>query len=347
MQRAPANFERTNGGRWRCPGLGLGLRSGSFAQGACGGGRDTLKGGPHSGIGETSWRAKAASDSLDSGRLAAPGAPFLARLAMGWPISPLWTYALGIPPRNLPIAMRLSPNAALLSRFIATAEPIANLNCALSRGTLVHRQFIPYGFDSGTARETWTHGSRNTEAWKHWEQRNRRRTLPGLDPGQQIAAKSPKLSARMRGCRIDLRFAMSLRTPWPVGVVVERNLPRGHDVCTGFRGPSHVLAGSVVRSVVFPFPVPSSRLILSDLVRFSSSEIPRVSRCLCLLGADGRLFRAAGLRRCSSRRNALVLDVNEMPMRMSTRMPTGTCFGAYYRVFSLWLKGTKGRVLHN
>lgn len=113
MQRAPANFERTNGGRWRCPGLGLGLRSGSFAQGACGGGRDTLKGGPHSGIGETSWRAKAASDSLDSGRLAAPGAPFLARLAMGWPISPLWTYALGIPPRNLPIAMRLSLNARI------------------------------------------------------------------------------------------------------------------------------------------------------------------------------------------------------------------------------------------
>ncbi len=54
----------------------------------------------------------------------------------------------------------------------------------------------------------------------------------------------------------------------------------------------------------------ASLIFSSDVVKFSSSEIPTVSRCLCLLGADGRLFRAAGLRRRSSR-NALVLDVKE------------------------------------
>ena len=222
MQRAPANFERTNGGR----ALGWAWDSA----------RVHLRQGPVVGA-ETRWRE--GPTAVLAKHLGGPRRPPIRSILAAWrplgrpswhgwpwagqfPLSghPLWESHLAI--CQWPCDFR--PMPALLSRFIR-ADRQSGL-CAIE-GNRGSSPIYSIWFRLRHCEATWTHGSRNMEAWKHRNRGIGGGPCPGWTPTeheqrQQIAAKSPKLSARMRGCRTELRFAMRcVCTPWPVGVVVE------------------------------------------------------------------------------------------------------------------------------
>ncbi len=114
MQRAAANFERTNSAcaldNWG-PGLGscLGPARVHLRKGPVVGAGDRGKGRAHSGISETLGGPRRAPirSIINAWRPLAP--PFLAQRAMACQFPLFSAHALGIPPRNLPIAMRGGP----------------------------------------------------------------------------------------------------------------------------------------------------------------------------------------------------------------------------------------------